>query len=191
MGYLLPQLNSSRLIIRYLESDDLEDFYSYRRDPVVARYQGFDPFDREESAKFIGSQKKQLFAEPGQWLQQALQLKSENKVIGDCALRLDTNNTGIAEIGCTISPLYQSQGFAKEALLTVMQFLFEEAEVHRVVGITDAENLASIRMLKSVGMREEGHFLENIWFKGKWGSEYQFAILEREWFEMRKGEELH
>jgi RimJ/RimL family protein N-acetyltransferase len=30
-------------------------------------------------------------------------------------------------------------------------------------------------------MREEGHFIENIWFKGKWGSEYQFAILEREW----------
>ncbi|MEO5647933.1 MAG: GNAT family N-acetyltransferase [Chitinophagaceae bacterium] len=185
MGYLLPQLTSDRLIIRYFTDEDLDDFFDYRRDPVVARYQGFDPFDRDEAFQFIQSQKKQLFAEPGQWVQQALELKEDNKVIGDCAVRLDSNNTSIAEVGCTISPGYQSKGFAKEALFTLMQFLFEEANVHRVVGITDAENLPSIRMLKSVGMREEGHFIENIWFKGKWGSEFQFAILEREWLVLR------
>jgi RimJ/RimL family protein N-acetyltransferase len=26
-----------------------------------------------------------------------------------------------------------------------------------------------------------GHFIENIFFKGKWGSEFQYAMLKREW----------
>jgi RimJ/RimL family protein N-acetyltransferase len=30
-------------------------------------------------------------------------------------------------------------------------------------------------------MRRDGHFVENIWFKGEWADEYQYAMLEREW----------
>ena len=50
-----------------------------------------------------------------------------------------------------------------------------------MVGIVDAENIASINLLKSIGFRQEGHFVENIFFKGKWGSEFQYAMLKREW----------
>ena len=30
-------------------------------------------------------------------------------------------------------------------------------------------------------MRREGHFIQNIWFKGKWGDEYLYAVLREEW----------
>jgi RimJ/RimL family protein N-acetyltransferase len=30
-------------------------------------------------------------------------------------------------------------------------------------------------------MRREGTFVENVFFKGAWGSELSFAILDREW----------
>ena len=35
--------------------------------------------------------------------------------------------------------------------------------------------------MQSIGFRQEGHFIENIFFKGKWGSEFQYAMLKREW----------
>lgn len=54
-------------------------------------------------------------------------------------------------------------------------------KVHRIVEIVDAENSTSINLLKSTGFRQEGHFIENVFFKGKWGSEMQFAMLRREW----------
>ena len=41
----------------------------------------------------------------------------------------------------------------------------------------DTQNIASIQLLKSVGFRQEGHFIENIFFKVKWGNEYQYAML--------------
>ncbi|HMX81562.1 MAG TPA: GNAT family protein, partial [Ferruginibacter sp.] len=59
----------------------------------------------------------------------------------------------------------------------------DEKKVHRVTEIVDAENEASVNLLKSTGFRLEGHFIENIFFKGKWGSEYQYAMLKREWDE--------
>lgn len=63
----------------------------------------------------------------------------------------------------------------------ILAFLFDEKKIHRVVETVDAENIASINLLKSIGFRQEGHFIENIFFKGKWGSELQFAMLKREW----------
>ena len=69
----------------------------------------------------------------------------------------------------------------KEVLTGILNFLFYTKEIHRVVEIVDVENTASINLLKSLGFRQEGHFLENIFIKGKWDSEFQFAMLKREW----------
>ena len=66
-------------------------------------------------------------------------------------------------------------------MLNILTFLFNSKNIHRVVEIVDTENIASINLLKSVGFRQEGHFIENIYFKGNWGSELQFAMLKREW----------
>lgn len=30
-------------------------------------------------------------------------------------------------------------------------------------------------------MRREAHLVENEWFKGRWGDEYDYALLAREW----------
>lgn len=34
----------------------------------------------------------------------------------------------------------------------------------------------------AAGARREAHFVENVFFKGSWGSEFSFAILGREWW---------
>jgi RimJ/RimL family protein N-acetyltransferase len=53
--------------------------------------------------------------------------------------------------------------------------------LHRIIAICDVENQASVRLLERLGMRREGHYIENYWFKGKWASEYLYAILADEW----------
>ena len=67
----------------------------------------------------------------------------------------------------------------------ILAFLFDTNDIHRVVETVDAENIASINLLKATGFRQEGHFIENIFFKGKWGSEFQYAMLKREWDAMK------
>ena len=175
------KLITERLIIRELELTDLSDFYLYRSNPEVTKYQTFDVMTREQAEEFIKYNASKQFGIPGEWIQYGIENKATGKLIGDCAIKLERHDSRIAEIGITISHLEQKQGYAKEAISEILRFLFVIKDIHRVVEIVDAENLASINLLESAGFRKEGHFIENIFFKGKWGSEFQYALLKREW----------
>lgn len=174
-------IETERLKIRKIELFDLSDFYMYRSNPDVTKYQSFDVMTVEEAEKFIVENSKLHFGKLGEWVQYGIEIKATGQMIGDCAVKLDQYDARTAEIGITISHLQQRKGYAKEVLIAILTFLFESKNIHRVVEITDAENMASINLLKSVGFRQEGHFIENIFIKGKWGNEFQFAMLKREW----------
>ena len=175
------EIITQRVIIRHLELTDLSDFHVYRSNPEVTKYQGFDVMTVEQAHTFIKENSEKHYGKAGEWIQYAIENKETGKLIGDCAIKPDQYDTRIVEIGITISHLEQKKGYAKEVLIAILTFLFDTKQIHRVVEIVDAENIASIHLLKSVGFRQEGHFIENIFFKGKWGSEFQYAMLKREW----------
>ena len=175
------EIDTERLQIRNLKYSDLEDFLFYRSNPDVTKYQGFDTMTFEQAEDFIESQKDRLFGNLGEWVQYGIENKQSGKLIGDCAIKLDSFDPRIAEIGVTISHVEQNKGYAKETIKAILKFLFSLKDFHRVVGIVDAENEASIKMLESIGFKKEGHFIENIFFKGKWGSEFQYAMLKKDW----------
>lgn len=179
-------IETERLAIKHLEKKYLSDFLMYRSNPEVTKYQGFDVMDAGEAEKFILDNSPKRYGVPGEWVQYAIENRVTGRLIGDCAIKLDQWDPRIAEIGITISHLEQKKGFAKEVLTAILNFLFNEKAIHRVVETVDAENTASLKLLESIGFRQEGHFIENIFFKGKWGSEYQYAMLKREWDQKRK-----
>lgn len=179
MDHLL--LTTQRLTIRNLKESDLDAFLQYRSNPDVTRYQGFDTFTREQAFNFITEHKGKKFGIPGQWVQYGIEITDNHQLIGDCAIHLHTDDPRIAGIGITISDLHQRRGYAKEAMLGLMNYLFGAKKIQRIMETVDSENVASIQLLKSLSFRQEGHFIENIFFKGKWGSEFQFAMLASEW----------
>ncbi|WP_343586618.1 GNAT family protein [Flavobacterium sp.] len=178
-------IQTAQLNIRHLKLSDLSDFHIYRSNPEVTKYQGFDVMTIEEAEEFIKENATKHFGKAGEWVQYGIENTKTKQLIGDCAIKLDQYDTRIAEIGITISHLEQKKGFAKEVFVGILDFLFDTKQIHRVVEIVDAENIASINLLKSIGFRQEGHFIENIFFKGKWGSEFQYAMLKREWDERK------
>ncbi|WP_291144041.1 GNAT family N-acetyltransferase [Flavobacterium sp. UBA7680] len=179
-------IETPQLIIRHLTLSDLSDFIIYRSNPEVTKYQGFDVMTMEQAEDFIKDNSSKHFGKAGEWVQYGIENRITGKLIGDCAIKLDEYDPRIAEIGITISHLEQKKGYAKKVLLAILAFLFHEIKIHRVVEIVDAENIASINLLKSIGFRQEGHFIENIFFKGKWGSEFQYAMLKKEWDELKE-----
>jgi [ribosomal protein S5]-alanine N-acetyltransferase len=174
-------LSLSRLRIRALTISDTHDFHHYRSNPEVMRFQGFDVMSEMQAKSFIQKNATKNFGTPGIWVQYGIEELKSGKLIGDCALKADELNSRIAQIGITISHRYQNNGYAKEAMKGLLKFLFEEIDIHRVVEIVDTENIASINLLRSLGFKQEGHFIENIFFKRKWGSGLQFAMLKQEW----------
>ena len=175
------KINTERICIRNLKDSDLNDFFSYRSNPEITKYQGFDTMTIEQSKDFIDSQKEKQFGKAGEWVQYAIEDSTTKQLIGDCAIKLDDYDIRIAQIGITISGQHQKKGYAKEALKAILNYLFAIENFHRVVEIVDTENIASIKLLESTGFKKEGHFVENIFFKGKWGSEFQYAMLKSEY----------
>ena len=53
--------------------------------------------------------------------------------------------------------------------------------MHRIWAESDPRNPGSWRVLEKIGMRREGHFIENVWLKGEWCDSLMYAVLDREW----------
>ena len=181
---MLP-LDSARLVLRRFNGGDLAAFHAYRNDPEVARFQGWESFSLAEATDFVARQEMQEIASPGQWLQIAISLKRTGQLVGDCALKIPATDVRQATIGITLSRAFQGQGLATEALSGLLEYLFVEANLHRVQADTDPANVRAWRLLERLGMRREAHCLQSLWFKGHWADEFFYAILRQEWHPLR------
>jgi RimJ/RimL family protein N-acetyltransferase len=70
---------------------------------------------------------------------------------------------------------------ASTPLGAVLGYIFDTLRKHRASATTDAANSAAAALFARLGFRREGHFLRNVWFKGAWGDEFQFALLRDDW----------
>jgi RimJ/RimL family protein N-acetyltransferase len=179
MAPAFTDLRSSRLVLRPLRPEDAPAIVAYRALPEVARYQSWETYTPADAAELIESQAGRQPGVPGTWFQLAITLAGE--VIGDCGLHGLADAPKQMEVGITLAPSHQGRGYAAEALGLVLRYLFTELKTHRVTAATDAENQAAAQLLTRAGFRREGHHVENVWFKGAWGSEFSFALLRREW----------
>ena len=153
---------------------------AYRSIPEVAEYQSWASFTPDDAAALIASQEQVEPDTPGAWLQLAIVFAESGELLGDCGLHFLDDGRQV-ELGITLSPAGQGRGLAAEALECVIRYAFDTLGKHRVLAVTDADNLAAARLFRRLGFRQEAHLVEHVWFKGRWGSEYVFALLRREW----------
>lgn len=178
-----PRLETERLEIRPLTPRDAEALFAYRSDPAVYAFQSWAPTRLDEAHAFLAPMRGQAAPTPGQWFQLGLCRKESGTLIGDCGLFLSEQMPRHAEIGITLCPASQKSGFAREALRAVIAYLFSALDMHRITASVDPRNHPSLALLKSVGMRQEAHFVESYWSKGEWADDLVFALLQREWAE--------
>jgi RimJ/RimL family protein N-acetyltransferase len=178
-------LSSPRLLLRPLCSDDAAPLAAYRSIPEVARFQSWESFSLADAIGFLAEQATVVPDTPGTWLQLAVVHLTSAAMIGDCGIHFLEDDPRQVALGVTLAPTHQHQGLAYETLDIVLDYVFDRLKKHRVTAVTDAENYPAASLFRRLGFRQEAHYIENIWFKGAWGSEYLFAMLRREWEESR------
>lgn len=173
-------IQTERLIIRRLRDEDLEPLIAYRSLPEVMRMQLWDSYDADKGKELIEECKTLEPFTANNYFQFGVEHKATGELIGDLYFKMDEAGKQ-AEIGYTFDPKFQGQGLASEAIRKLLDYAFKEKGLHRIFGVTDPRHARSIAMMKRMGMRQEAHFKENLWFKGAWADDVVFAILEREW----------
>ena len=179
------ELRSPRLTLRPVARADAAAICGYRSDPEVARYQSWESFGPADAAALVDAQAGTQPGTPGTWFQLALVESATGNVVGDCGLHCRRDDPRQAEVGITVAPARQGRGYAAEAVAAVVDYLFAELGMHRVTAVTDAENAPAAALFRRLGFRREAHFVEHLWFKGRWGGEFVFALLHREWEQRR------
>jgi RimJ/RimL family protein N-acetyltransferase len=180
-------LRSARLTLRRLQPSDLAALCAYRSDPRVARYQSWETFTTADGQQLLEEQAQLEPDIPGTWCQLAIERTADAVLLGDCGFYCRQDDPSQAAIGITLAVEHQGRGHAYEALTCLLDYAFLARNKHRVVAVTDAENTPAAALLERLGFRREGHFLQNIWFKDRWGDEFAFAILRAEWEQRRPG----
>ena len=169
-----------RLTVRSMRPSDVGAFVSYRSDPDVARYQSWDDYSLEQGRALVEEMQGLRPGIPGEWYQLAIE-DASGSLVGDLATHVDEHEHRQLEVGFTLAPEQQGQGYGTEALRGLLAYAFGTLDMHRVIAVTDARNDAAAALLARVGFRKEAHFHDNVFFKGAWGSEFVFATLASEW----------
>lgn len=170
------ELETARLRIRRIHPVDLDDFFAYRSDPEVCRFQGYDPIEYDNAREWIASMQNGEFGAAHEWAQLGVEHTASGRLIGDIGLKPESD-TRIVEYGISFAREFQGQGLASDALTGVVGYLFRERNIHRVIGYCDIENAACIRMMERVGFRREGHLRQSFCDQGVWRDEYLYALL--------------
>lgn len=149
------QIATTRLRLDALRREDAEALYAYRGDPAVSRWQGWKPDSQADAAKFIEEQQTAAPDVPGAWWQRAIRLRDSDALIGDVGLHFLDDAT--VELGITLAPAQQRQGYAREALEVMLDFVFGGLRKQRVIARVAPRNFACMRLLEGLGMhRRDG-----------------------------------
>lgn len=146
----------------------------------VARYLYRPPLTPDATRESAFANRNQRFEDPGDRLLFAVVSNTDDALLGEVVATLENPNAGQIEIGWIFDPCSAGRGYATEAAKKLLAYLFTEKNAHRVFARLDAENDASRRICERLGMREEAHLIENDRDGERWGSEYIYAMLARE-----------
>ena len=175
-------IETERLLLRPHEPGDLDDLVVYHSDPEVVRYIPSPARTREQTATALEARTRQgVVREPGEWLVLATVLKQSGRVIGEVLLKYDSETDARGELGYAMARDVAGHGYATEAARAVLDLAFGPFGLHRVVARLDARNTASARLLERLGMRREGHFRQDEFFKEEWTDTLVYAVLAEEW----------
>ncbi|MBB6218003.1 ribosomal-protein-alanine N-acetyltransferase [Anaerosolibacter carboniphilus] len=176
-----PELETSRLLLRKITSEDAKVLLNYWSDEDVIRYMNIESLTKIEFIHEMIDLLNNLY-DNRQAIRWGIINKENNHLIGTCGYNsgLDENeHTG--EIGYEIGKEYWGKGFMQEALKSVIDYGFQTMDLNRIEALVMLENIASIELLKKLGFKEEGVLREHGFYKNSFWDEYCFSLLKREW----------
>jgi len=139
--------------------EGLIDFHEYSMCKEIYYHFEFSKFkDISESKEYL----QKLIDRSKSSQQQFWFIKEidSKKVIGSFGVHSLDNYRGSVEIGYGLSPYYWGMGYFQEAANIIINYLFNDLHLHRIVARTARLNQASIKGLERVGFKTEGIMLD-------------------------------
>ena len=171
-------LETERLLLRRVSYDDVNEIMELRGNPETMKYIPRPLVtNADEGLAHIKMIDDKIEANEG--INWAITIKGNPKLIGVIGhYRIQPENHR-CEIGYMILPQYNGQGYVTEAVKAVLQYGFDDLQMHSIEGVIDPDNIASEKVLLKNGFVKEAHILENELWDGKFWDTVIYSLLKR------------
>lgn len=160
-------IETARLIIRNFESNDSENLFEILGDAETMK-NSEPPYDFEKTKSFLHS-----FCIQRSGAVAAVH-KQSDKLIG--YILFNEQYKGIYEMGWFFNRAFWRQGYAFESCKAVINYAFEELNVHKIFAET-IDNMKSVNLMKKLGMQLENVQPGNVKdAHGNWVDLYLYSI---------------
>lgn len=167
---------NKRVYLRAFEPDDYKTTIKWRKDDEI--------WDMLGGTKYFVSE-----AFEKQWIENTI-FNSKDVKLAVCLVENDKHignvyMTNINEINrsCVSHVLigekeYWGHGYAREALLLAIDYMFNERNIHRIQANVLVSNVASLKMHEKCGYKQEGTLREAVYKNGKYQDQYVLALVK-------------
>lgn len=172
-----PVLETERLLLRQIITSDAEDIFIIRSDANVMRYIP-RPIAHTIEDVFPLIEMIEDFLTKGERINWAIELKSTGKLIGMIGYVNIKEQHFRAEVGYALAAAHHRNGYMLEALKRIVQFGFEDMNLHSIEAIVDADNVASNSLLKHAGFVKEAYFREDFYHNTSFRNSIHYGFLK-------------
>lgn len=171
-------METKRLLLRKFNANDWSDLYEYLSNDEVVKFEPYDVFT-------VDACKQEAVRRSNEEAFWAVCLIETGKMIGNIYLSKQDFDTW--ELGYVFNSSFHGKGFATEAAKALVDYVFNKKNARRVIGMCSPLNISSWKLLERLGLRREGHLIQNIYFKKDakgnpiWLDTYEYGILATEW----------
>lgn len=149
---MLENLETSRLCLRKMTvADANEVFENWTSSEKVTKYLTWAPHTSIEVTKeYLAAEEENRNEGWG------IVLKGTGQLIGNIAVIEDKRNIKTKTLGYVLGEKFWNHGYMSEALIRVIDFLFETTDVNRIEAEHDTKNPNSGKVMTKAGMTFEG-----------------------------------
>ncbi|WP_235857375.1 GNAT family N-acetyltransferase [Paenibacillus albiflavus] len=162
-----PILESAALLLKPIELCHLDDLHAIYSNDLVFEFCGIMPRKNKEAVKNMIGHFERDFMKRTKIKWGIFSNQDRDKLMGIVEAWNFNVKVGSVSIGYYLAEPYWGKGIATEAVALLIEFLFEQVQVNRILAEVMPGNIASGRVLLKNGFMKEGTLRQTEIWTGK------------------------
>lgn len=181
MATCLDRIETPRLLLRKFRTEDVEDVHrNWASDPLVQLMYGEPVYETLDAVEGLLQGYISNYEKPN-YHRFAIILKGNNQCIGQIAFYLFDANNNFAEIEYCVGRAFQGNGYVPEATKALIQFGFEQLNLHKIQISHKRTNEKSKRVIEKCGFHYDATFRDYFLIDGEYVDRIYYSILQDEY----------
>lgn len=177
-----PTLETRRLILRELGSDDIDTLFELHSSSRVNQFihNGREAKTRDEIVKHLESRK--MFFEKGWGITWGVTLKTTQELVATFGFNTIDVPHHRGEVGGALSPKYwrsyTGANIIMETFSATLRFGFDELNLHSITARVAPANTVTIAILEKFGFRKEAHLVDRFFTGDGYEDQYIYSMIK-------------